>query len=355
MKNIQSIKSLFLLLTFTILSCSRGGSGGDEEPQLPGLKNLTVDVEVVGKNSENPNGDGSGIVNFIAKADNATNYKILIDGETKESSNGKFSHTFKIGGVNTYQVIVVAYNGTQNISQNINVTVLVNSQLVWSDEFNYEGAPDSAFWIHEIGNGDGWGNNELEYYTNRLDNAIVSNGTLKINLKKESFEGFNYTSARLITKGKYSFKYGKIEFRAKLPTGAGTWPALWMLGSNIDTVPWPACGEIDVMEHVGNQQNIIHGSLHSPQHYGGNADTGTVNIPTASTEFHIYSVEWNASSIKFFVDGQLYHSYANNAATPFNSNFFIIMNVAMGGNFGGNVDPNFVASTMEVDYVRVYQ
>lgn len=208
---------------------------------------------------------------------------------------------------------------------------------------------------YDLGNSNGWGNNEEQYYTNRTQNAVVSNGTLKINLIKEAYQGYNYTSARLLSKGKYSMKYGKVEIRAKIPSGGGTWPALWMLGDNIDSVGWPACGEIDVMEHVGNQLNKIYGTLHYTGRSGGNADGASVMIPNATTEFHIYSMEWNESTIKIYVDNQLFFTYNNNPNSPFNQNFFFIMNVAMGGNFGGTIDPNVTNATMEVDYIRVYQ
>ena len=228
-------------------------------------------------------------------------------------------------------------------------------KAVFFDEFSVDGAPDSSKWGYDLGNNNGWGNNEAQYYTNRTQNAVVSNGTLKINLIKEPYQGYNYTSARLLSKGKYSMKYGKVEIRAKIPSGGGTWPALWMLGDNIDSVGWPACGEIDIMEHVGNQLNRIFGTLHYPGRSGGNADGESVMISNATTEFHIYSMEWNASTIKIYVDNQLFFTYNNNANSPFNQNFFFIMNVAMGGNFGGTIDPNVTNASMEVDYIRVYQ
>ncbi len=223
--------------------------------------------------------------------------------------------------------------------------------LVFEDNFDVNGAPDASKWSYDLGAG-GWGNNEVQSYTNAAGNVIVADGNLKITLKKE---GSSYTSARLKSENKFEFKYGKIEFRAKLPTGGGTWPALWALGQNYATNTWPACGEIDVMEHVGNNQNVIHGTLHYPGASGGNANTNSTTVPNVSTEFHVYSVVWSAASIKFYVDGNLYHSYANVASSPFNADFFLIMNVAMGGNFGGAIDPAFVQSSMEVDYVRVYQ
>jgi beta-glucanase (GH16 family) len=153
----------------------------------------------------------------------------------------------------------------------------------------------------------------------------------------------------------FAFTYGKIEVRAKFPAGVGTWPAIWMLGSNITTVGWPACGEIDIAEHRGSELNKIFGTLHYPGRSGGNPNGSTRIISNATTEFHIYTVEWSALAIKIYVDGQLYHSVANSSAIPFNHDFFIILNVAMGGTFGGAVDPAFTNATMEVDYVRVYK
>jgi beta-glucanase (GH16 family) len=201
----------------------------------------------------------------------------------------------------------------------------------------------------------GWGNNELEWYTNRPENVIVQGGVLKIKVVKESFSGKPYTSARMLTKDKFSFKYGKVEIKAKFPAGAGTWPALWMLGNNINSAGWPACGEIDIAEHVGKNLNTIYGTLHYPGRFGGNADGGTKVIANATTEFHIYSLDWSPAAIKIYVDDQLFHSVTNSPAIPFNQDFFLLMNVAMGGNFGGPVDPAFTNAAMEVDYIRVYQ
>ena len=347
--------SFLLLVLFSILSCS-GNGGSNDSPVANSPSNLSLKYVITGSDSQNTAGDGSGVVTFTAKADNATSYKFLINGETINSTTGSLTYTFTTAGTNNYTVFVSAYNGDKFISTSSTIAVKVSSKFVWSDEFNTDGAPDQTKWSYETGTGqNGWGNNELQYYTNRLDNAVVSNGTLKINLKKESYQGSAYTSARLVSKGKYDFKYGTIEFRAKLPTGGGTWPALWMLGSNYETNPWPACGEIDVMEHIGNQPNKIFSTLHLPGNSGGNALSSQVSVPTATSEFHIYSAEWNSSTIKFYVDGNLFFTYNNSSTTPFNNKFFIIMNMAMGGNFGGTADPNVTAATMEVDYVRVYQ
>ncbi|TPD72195.1 glycoside hydrolase family 16 protein [Flavobacterium microcysteis] len=229
------------------------------------------------------------------------------------------------------------------------------TNMVWNDEFEVDGAPDPTKWSYNLGAG-GWGNSELQHYTDRLDNAVVQNGVLKITAKAENFSGSNYTSARLVTENKFEFKYGKVEVRAKLPSGGGTWPAIWALGENYATNPWPACGEIDIMEHKGNFPNTLHGTLHYPGRSGGNADTGTTTASNVSSEFHVYKVIWSPTSIKFYIDNQpAFHSFVNSASTPFNSNFFLILNVAMGGTFGGTVDPAFTQSAMEVDYVRVYQ
>lgn len=228
--------------------------------------------------------------------------------------------------------------------------------LIWSDEFNVDGAPDPTNWTYDIGTGNnGWGNAESQYYTDRTDNVTIAGGVLKITAKAESFSGSNYTSARIKSQNLFEFTYGRVEVRAKLPTGGGTWPAIWMLGADFDTVGWPATGEIDIMEHVGNQQNTVFSSLHFPNNSGGNAVTQNTVINDVSTAFHNYSVEWSSTEIKFYVDDQLFHTFANSSAVPFNKDFFFILNVAMGGNFGGTIDPAFIESSMEIDYIRVYQ
>lgn len=226
--------------------------------------------------------------------------------------------------------------------------------LLWSDEFNTDGAPDPLKWKAEIGTGtNGWGNNEKQYY--RSENAVVEDGSLKITAKAENFSGSNYTSARLVTEGLFDFTYGRVEMRAKLPTGVGTWPALWMLGANYQQQAWPACGEIDMMEHVGMTQDHILGTVHYPGHSGANGDSGDTTVPGVSTDFHIYTLIWSPTKITWQVDGVEFHSFANTSSTPFNADFFLIFNVAMGGNLGGPIDPGFSSSTMEVDYVKVFQ
>ncbi|HQV34684.1 MAG TPA: glycoside hydrolase family 16 protein [Flavobacterium sp.] len=350
-------KNLYLFMTLfclPILGCSNDSSDGGDTITP---SNLAVTITKVGFSDSTPNGDGSGTISLTATAVNATLYKINFgNGQLVESTTGLVNHTFTDMGTNTYTIYVSAYNGTKFISKTIATTVYVSPELLWSDEFNVNGAPNSTYWGYDIGTGsNGWGNNEAQYYTNRPENVIVQDGILKINLIKEVYSGSNYTSARIVTKDKFSFKYGRVEIKAKLATGGGTWPALWMLGDNIGTAGWPGCGEIDIMEHVGNAQNKIYGTLHHPGHSGGNADGGNVTISNASSEFHVYAVDWTSSYIKFYVDNQLYYSFVNTNSLPFNQNFFLIFNCAMGGNFGGNIDPNFTSTTLEVDYIRVYQ
>lgn len=230
------------------------------------------------------------------------------------------------------------------------------TNLVWSDEFNTDGAPDATKWNYDLGRGDnGWGNNEKQNYTNAATNVKVQGGNLVITAKKEASGGADYSSARLKSDAKFAFTYGKVEVKAKLPSGAGTWPAIWMLGQNYASKPWPACGEIDIMEHVGNNQNVILSTLHYPGHSGGNGNTASKTYTNVSTEFHVYKLVWSPTSVKTYVDDDLLHSVPNDGSLPFNSDFFLILNVAMGGNLGGNIDGAFTQSSMEIDYVRIYQ
>lgn len=228
--------------------------------------------------------------------------------------------------------------------------------LIWSEEFNVDGAPDPNTWNYDLGTGDnGWGNGESQFYTDRPENVIVEDGFLKITAKTENFNGSPYTSSRIQTFENFEFTYGRVEARAKLPFGRGTWPAIWSLGSDFLENPWPGAGEIDIMEHVGNEQDRIFGTTHDPANFAGNGRTGSVTVPGVSDDFHLYSIEWTPTQIRFFVDGEMFHSVSNNGTLPFNKDFFFVMNVAMGGTFGGEIDTDFVESTMEVDYIRVYQ
>ncbi len=331
-----------ILTVFT--SCSKG-SVTQPEPVAP--SNLVVTAV--------SQADSSGNVNFTATATNASTYEYDFgNGVSQLVPSGVITYRYPASG--TYTVNVVAKNAAgKSVSKSVVVTVAIAQVLVWSDEFNTDGAPDATKWGYDLGNGsNGWGNSELEYYTNRPENASVQGGVLKINAIRENNNGFNFTSARLLSKGKFDFKYGKVEVSAKMPAGVGTWPAIWMLGSDVDTNSWPNCGEIDIVEHLGRDLNKIYSTLHYPGHSGGNADGNTKVISNATTAFHKYSLDWSASSIKIYVDDQLVHSVVNSAAIPFNHNFFLILNLAMGGNFAGPVDPSVTGATLEIDYVRVY-
>ena len=238
-------------------------------------------------------------------------------------------------------------------------------KLIWADEFEKAGLPDSTKWGYEVG-GNGWGNNELQYYTaQRPENARVENGKLIIEARKEDYQGKKYTSARLLTQHKTTWTYGRIEALAKLPKGVGTWPAVWMLGKNISTAGWPKSGEIDIMEHVGFDEGVVHGTVHT-EAYNHNKKTekgNAVSIRNVTTDFHLYAIEWTADQIDFFVDDQKFYSVQksvlgnNEAQWPFDQPFFLILNVAVGGNWGGQkgVDETIWPQRMEVDYVRVYQ
>lgn len=344
--------SVVLVFFFFILSsCSKGGSDTGTVQIAPSNLVVTTNVST----------DGSGYVSFTATATNAVSYVYEFgNGVILTVPSGITTYQYTTAGSITYSVTVTARSSSGlTINKTVQVTVNVvpaAPALVWSDEFNVDGLPNAAKWGYDIGTGSGgWGNNELQYYTSRPENAYVQNGVLKITAIKENYSGSAYTSARLLSKDKYSFKYGRIEIRAKFPTGVGTWPAAWMLGNNINTAGWPACGEIDIVEHLGRDLNKIYGTLHYPGHSGGNADGNTIIIPDATTAFHTYTVDWSSTAIKIYVDSQLYHTVANSAAIPFNQNFFILLNMAMGGNFGGSVDPAFTSAILEIDYVRVYQ
>ncbi|QQP95368.1 carbohydrate-binding protein [Lysobacter enzymogenes] len=228
-----------------------------------------------------------------------------------------------------------------------------NWQLVWSDEFNGSIGPS---WVFETGNGSsGWGNNELEYY--RRENAGIENNALVITAKREDFGGFRYTSARMKTQGVRTFRYGKIEARMKLPSFMGAWPAFWMLGANLPQVGWPDSGEIDIMEHVNNEDRT-YGTIHWRDHNGNYAQYGG-NTALNVADWHVYAVEWDANAIRWYVDGNKFHeaSIQNsvNGTEEFHRDFFVLLNFAIGGNWPGfNVDESKLPAKMHVDYVRVY-
>ena len=542
-----------LLIFLIVFSCSSGddggnsgGGGGVEPPTNIIPSNLSFNVEIVGSDSDNPNGDGLGVVKFSASAVNAVNYSFRFGtGETKNSSSGSVEYTYTDVGTNTYDVKVLAYSKTNDyIDSEKKITVYVKPQpnsdlvnllsggsektwkinaafdghfangdsedrypswyeafafdkndfgfyddeyifksdgsythktngdvygkasyltssfgstgqspnsdgeienytldnysttylakkddgldiiefsdkgfvgfyvgqnnytiecsngnnillrtvdvqntawyiwltsdevsnipskdmytnLIWQDEFNYEGSPNPEKWHIEQRNQ--WYNNEKQATTGRLDNVKVEDGVLKITAK-ESYGGKEYTSSRIRTHkvtnfnedDPLDFTYGRVDIRAKMPSKGGTWPALWMLGSNYSTtgngLDWPDCGEIDILEHTGNNLNRVQATVHHRDKHAGDGDTKvTYDYNDVSTEFHIYSVVWTPKALTFYVDNNPYHIVGNSCALPFNWDFNIILNVAMGGDMGGAIAEDFDFDVLEVDYVRVYQ
>ena len=236
-------------------------------------------------------------------------------------------------------------------------------KLVWSDEFNYVGLPDSSKWNYGIG-GSGWGNHEKQFYTDAdSSNAMVKNGLLSIIARKEKHENSDYTSARLLTKGKAEWTYGFVEIRAKLPAGVGLWPAGWMLGSNADEVGWPKCGEIDIMEHVGYKKDSLFGTVHTEAYnHRNNTQKGKIIfLDHPYSEFHTYALKWTPEKMEFLLDGNVYFQFANEHKTdaewPFDKPFYLLLNMAVGGDFGGKegVDDSVFPAVYQVDYVRIFQ
>lgn len=372
---------LLCLIPFTLSGCeivpdsNRNGDGEIKESDIVfhGINDAKVSIA---KEGEYNVLSGVGV---LLKDEYITSYlKYYIYDVLNEESVEKISRTF----YGKYEVVyTLDYPGLKKPIEKIrNIQVgdvcigcivydesKVQYEMVWSDEFDYEGKADPTKWTYETG-GHGWGNNELQYYTNREKNAFVKDGKLTINLLREDYNGKKYTSSRLITNGKFDFTYGKVEVFAKLPMGLGTWPAIWMLGSDFRSNSWPKCGEIDIMEHVGYDQNRIHSTIHTNRFNGGKGTQkgqGRV-IKNVATEFHKYGLEWLPDKLIFTVDDSITfiydaRDYNNGNPTvdewPFKSDFFLILNIAFGGDWGGarGIDQNFTSATMEIDYVRVYQ
>lgn len=246
-----------------------------------------------------------------------------------------------------------------------NAIVQRNWQLVWEDDFNGNAgqSPDATKWAYDIGTGNGgWGNQELQYYTDQPANiSMDGTGNLAITARSESFGGSGFTSARIKTQGLFDQAYGRFEARLKMPWGPGIWPAFWMLGSNINEVPWPQCGEIDIMEYRGQQPTIVHGSVHGPGYSGGNAVTKSFGLEKDrfDADFHVFAIEWGVDYIDYYVDDRLYQRITPDDVTGewvYDHPFFIILNVAVGGNFVGFPTPQTpFPQTMLVDYVKVYK
>lgn len=310
--------------------------------------------------------DFVGVANetFIINAGNTTaNLELRIKGDNVQENNETFEVAFlnPVGATfNSSKITVTIADDDVDAGVVIPTTGYTSPltypgyTLVWEDDFS--GSALGNHWNFEV-NGNGGGNNELQFY--RAENTSLVNGNLVIEAKQESYGGRNYTSSRITTQGKKSYKYGRIDIRAVLPEGQGLWPALWMLGDNISTVSWPACGEIDIMELIGHQPNRVYGTIHwdanGHAEYGGNKALSSGKF---SDEFHVFSIVWDANEIKWLLDGVQYHNVDITPAdlSEFHEKFFLIFNVAVGGNWPGNPDATTsFPQRMIVDYVRVFQ
>jgi hypothetical protein len=361
--------SLSLVILFIFFSCGDDSSTpASEDPS-----NLILDVVVAD--------DNSGIVEITAIADNTTEYQFDV-GESGvaiiSNTTGMLTHTYSATGVYEIEVKAVGSRGKfiREIEE-INITVGEDQgpffgpdgyvtplsydgmTLIWQDEFNGSSL-DLADWNFETG-GDGWGNNELQYY--RPENTTVIDGTLIIEAKEESFGGNAFTSSRLTTQNKFSFQYGRVDIRARLPKGQGLWPALWMLGANFSSVGWPFCGEIDIMEIVGGgpgKDDTTHGTIHW-DNGGTKADVGgskTLTSGIFNDSFYVFTIVWDESSITWYLNDEMFFTVDTTPAdlSEFQRDFFFIFNVAVGGNWPGS--PNSTTEfpqQMVVDYVRVFQ
>lgn len=365
--------NIALITLVLVLSCSASDTTATNEPS-----SLKVSITQKGASDAYPNGDGSGVIEVVASATNADRYAFRFDnGDLQESDSGTMEHTFIKEGTNSYTVVVWAYSNTGEFVNSTHTIEVFKSDeayttLVFSDEFDYEGNPDEQKWHYQIippDNGS-WHNGELQHYTDKPENSFVSDGTLKIEAKKEeyTFSGSTkqYTSARL--NSKFAFTYGRVEVKAKLPGIAGTWPAIWTLGADSNevgnyfgdeygTAGWPHSGEIDIMEQTGGDKNSVITHFHWGDKTTGEYknDGGTLPIEDASGTFHVFSMVWDSDSIKVFVDDELNFELANDSNKPYNHPHYLLLNLAIGGNLGGDVPENFLEGTFEIDYVRVYQ
>lgn len=271
-------------------------------------------------------------------------------------------NNYKIKVIGLVSVLLIATFVTYSCDTDETQTVVNFTELVMSDEFDSDGVIDNSIWSYDIGTGEnGWGNNELQYYTGRPENISVQNGILIIKADKESYEGSSYTSARIVTKAKFEQKYGRFEARIRLPYGQGLWPAFWLLGNNIDEVGWPNCGEIDIMEYRGQNPSLVLGTLHGPGYSGGNSITKSYDLVNDrfDTGFHVFGIEWGPEYINFYVDDVLYNQLTPSDVTGdwvYDHPFYILINLAVGGGFVGSPNSETVfPQTMLVDYVRVYK
>lgn len=348
---------------------SGGGSGGTEANTAPTATfSVSTDTPTAGTEVQFDATGSSDAEGGI------TSYEWSIGETTK--TGAQVRHTFpetvenKYGENARYEATLTvtdANEATDDASKSVRVAPInatVTWKQVWGDEFEGQGLPNSDKWYYETG-GDGWGNQEQQYYTeNDPENARLENGNLVIEARKESYQGNAYTSARLNSEA--SWKYGRFEIRAKLPGGRGTWPALWMLADE-DTYGdqyWPDNGEMDIMEHVGYDAGVIHGTIHTEafNHINDTDKGGSVTVPDATSAFHEYAMEWTPSEIRVFVDGERYFTFRNREQYgweewPFDQKFHLLMNIAVGGTWGGaeGIDDSAFPERMVIDYVRVYK
>lgn len=377
---------LIALLLTALVSCDKKSGGGGEP-----LVNPAVSISDV----RQPEGNsGTTQFEFSVSMDKASDKPVTVTYSTQNGTASSSDFTALTNQAVTLQPgetskkVVVAVSGDVQPEEDETFSVIISTvsggsikkaagagtivnddvagnNLVWSEEFNGS-TLDLNAWSHENGDGCpnvcGWGNNELEYYTDRPENLRLENGHLIIEARKEEHSGKSYTSSKIVTRGKKTFKWGRIEIRAKLPKGKGIWPALWMMPQNSVYGGWPRSGEIDIMELIGHEPNKVHGTVH----YGpgpGSIHTGaayTLPSGTFNDGFHVFSLEWSKDLLKWYVDGNLFYTHTKadvgTNTYPFNEEFYMIINLAVGGNWPGNPDATTTfPQQLVVDYVRVYQ
>lgn len=389
---------IYSLLLLIINSCSKGGSNA---PSTPPVSGPVISINSISDNRNTTNSSFS----FSVSMDKVSTSPVTVsyttaDGTAKSNTDYKpISGTLTILANTSSASIDVTIIGDSTRKDNQTFSVQLSSptnaslgtskgtgtilnenllyfpvdstgyktpnsypgmNLFWSDEFNSK-TVDKTFWTYETGAG-GWGNSELENYTDRTQNSFVSNGNLIIEARQESLNGSNYTSARMITKNKKFFTYGRIDIRAKMPKGKGLWPALWMLGNNIDAVSWPACGEMDILELLGQEPNKIYGTLHwgaTVQLHNSKSVSYLASSGSYDQQFHVYSLIWSKDNVQILVDDVLYNTITGSNVglpSPFNSDFFFIFNLAVGGSWPGAPDATTVfPQRMVVDYVRIFK
>jgi len=390
-----------IFLSTVLISCGKKGGGNDTPPPVvPAIKiddasqartttagvmhfeltlnktttvPVSVDYALVDGSAKSPADyvAATGTVSFPANQSRAQ-LDVQIKGDPNDTRQNNIDFTVQLSNPKAATLQITSAKGTIITENGINLPTdntgysTPNSYpgytLAWSDEFSGN-TVDQNSWNFESGNNNGWGNNELEYYTSSTKNVFVSNGNLIIEARKEPISGFNYSSARMTTQNKKQYTFGRIDIRAKLPVNKGIWPALWMLGSNINTVGWPASGEIDIMELIGTYPNRVYGTMHWKNVGGTNSNKGfqyDLSSGNFSQQFHVFSLVWTQDMLKWYVDDQLYYTGTKadvgTANYPFNAPEFFIFNVAVGGNWPGPPDASTeFPQRMFVDYVRVFQ